>query len=171
MNEEKANTLYKKYPKILSNVYFEIGDGWYDIIDTLCFQIQNHIDWSRQQKARVLLINRAIKSSQKGNDWLMKKLYEPNYAARLIRGGIQEVPEACGQVVAIQVKEKFGTLRFYYDGGDQYVRGAVSMAEGLTERVCETCGNPGKICGGNWIRVTCDLHDKKNSQDQLRLPF
>lgn len=171
MNEEKANTLYKKFPKILNKVYFDIDDGWYDIIDTLCFQIQQHIDYSREMKARVLLINRAIKSCQKGNDWLMKKLYEPNYAARLIREGIQKVPEACEQVVAIQIKEKFGTLRFYYDGGDRYIRGLVTMAEALTERVCEKCGNPGKIRGGSWIRVTCDLHDRKHSDKQIGLPI
>lgn len=36
------------------------------------------------------------------------------------------------QVVAEQVKEKFGTLRFYYRGGDDFIDGLVSMAEGIS---------------------------------------
>ena len=41
------------------------------------------------------------------------------------------------QVVAEQVKEKFGGLRFYYRGGDgdQYIRGMISLAEVLSERI------------------------------------
>ena len=35
-------------------------------------------------------------------------------------------------VVIYQVKEKFGKLRFYYEGGDDVVRGLVLMAEVLS---------------------------------------
>lgn len=31
-------------------------------------------------------------------------------------------------VKIVQVKSKFGTLRFYIDGGDEYVRGAIAVA-------------------------------------------
>jgi hypothetical protein len=48
--------------------------------------------------------------------------------------------ENVAQVVVAQVKEKFGGLRFYYDGGDEYVDGLVSMAEMWAERTCEVCG-------------------------------
>jgi hypothetical protein len=34
--------------------------------------------------------------------------------------------------VIYQVKEKFGKLRFYYEGGDDVVRGLVLMAEVLS---------------------------------------
>ena len=53
------------------------------------------------------------------------------------------MPELVEQVVAGQIKEKFGTLRFYYHGGDDYIRGLVSMADAMTSRVCEDCGAPG----------------------------
>lgn len=36
------------------------------------------------------------------------------------------------QVVAQQVKEKFGTLQFYYTGGDKYIRGLVTMAQAMS---------------------------------------
>lgn len=60
------------------------------------------------------------------------------------------------QVVAEQVKEKFGTLRFYFRGGDPYIHGLVDMACCLTKSICEICGNPGKIKNDGWIKVRCD---------------
>lgn len=60
------------------------------------------------------------------------------------------------QVIASQVKEKFGTLCFYFCGGDSYVRGLVDMVSCLSGSTCEICGNPGKIQNYNWIKVRCD---------------
>ena len=40
----------------------------------------------------------------------------------------------------VQVKEKFGGLRFYLNGGDDYIDGMVSLAEHLSYRTCEFCG-------------------------------
>jgi hypothetical protein len=69
------------------------------------------------------------------------------------------------QVVAAQVKEKFGGLRFYIDGGDDWVYGAISMAESMSYRTCEVCGAPGVTRGTGWIRTTCDEHSKPGSED------
>ena len=68
--------------------------------------------------------------------------------------------EVVPQVVLQQVKEKFGTLRFYYHGGDDYIHGLVAMAEAMTEITCEVCGAPGKDRPGGWIRTLCDEHAK-----------
>jgi hypothetical protein len=68
--------------------------------------------------------------------------------------------EVCPQVVVLQVKEKFGGLRFYYQGGDEYISGLVSMAESWAGIACETCGNPGTRRGGGWIYTACDTHTK-----------
>lgn len=61
-------------------------------------------------------------------------------------------------VVVQQIKEKFGGLRFYYQGGDDYVRGLVTMAEEWADQTCETCGDPGIRRSGGWIRTLCDKH-------------
>ena len=93
MNKELQDKLFEKYPKIFRQKDLSpqetcmcwgiaCGDGWYDIIDTLCHQIQSYVD------------NNKI-----------------------------------SQVEALQVKSKWGTLRFYVHGGDQYVQGLISMAE------------------------------------------
>lgn len=62
------------------------------------------------------------------------------------------------QVVVAQIKEKFGTLRFYYDGGDDQISGMVRMAEAWADRSCEECGAPGTAGGQGWIRTLCPVH-------------
>lgn len=62
------------------------------------------------------------------------------------------------QVVALQVKEKYGTLRFYIHGGDPYIDGMITMAEAISGRTCEICGNPGKIMGESWLKTRCEEH-------------
>jgi hypothetical protein len=72
--------------------------------------------------------------------------------------------EVCPQVVVQQVKEKFGGLRFYYDGGDEYIAGLVSMAELWAGLACETCGGIGKRRGGGWIKTLCDTHYEESER-------
>ena len=151
MRQELDQALCEKYPAIFAQRHgdmretamcwgFEHGDGWYNIIDQLCANIQNHIDWQNEQRTRLLEDN------------------PYNHA----------VPEACAQVIATQVKEKFGTLRFYYEGGDDYVDGMVRMAESMSGVTCERCGAPGKTRGRGWITTLCDVHaEKKDASDDL----
>jgi hypothetical protein len=142
MKEELDKKLCEKYPKIFKNRNgsmqetcmcwgFSHDDGWYDIVDSLCASIQNHINNKRYQ----------------------------------FREMSQEDFDEEHQVVAAQVKEKFGGLRFYIDGGDDWVYGAISMAESMSYRTCEVCGAPGKTRGTGWIRTTCDEHTKPGSED------
>jgi hypothetical protein len=67
--------------------------------------------------------------------------------------------EVVPQVVVEQIKEKFGGLRFYYQGGDDYISGLVSMAESYADIACEDCGGIGKRRSGGWIRTLCDAHE------------
>lgn len=52
---------------------------------------------------------------------------------------------------AKQVKEKFGTLRWYF-GHTDADQGAIALAEGMSARVCELSGRPGRlgVRGGRW---------------------
>lgn len=45
-----------------------------------------------------------------------------------------------------QVKEKFGTLRFYYDGGDDHIAGMVDLAEYISSKTCQYTGKEGSLC-------------------------
>lgn len=71
------------------------------------------------------------------------------------------------QVVADQVKEKFGSLRFYYSGGDDIIRGMVWFAENVSGKTCEVCGAPGKTRGKGWYYTSCDAHAKPGDLDDL----
>jgi len=64
----------------------------------------------------------------------------------------------CEQVVAEQVKEKFGGLRFYYRGGDDYIDGAVAIADRLSFTICDVCGNKGTSNKDGWIATRCEAH-------------
>jgi len=76
------------------------------------------------------------------------------------------------QVIADQVKEKFGTLRFYYhlkgdkinEAHDAFIAGMVNFAESMSGMICEGCGAKGKSRRGGWIQTLCDKcwENKKN---------
>jgi len=127
MKRKLDKQLCAKYPKLFRDrnapinetcMYwggFECGDGWYNIINQLCGNIQNHIDW-------------------------------------------KHIP----QVVVTQVKEKFGTLRFYYSSGDDVIDGMVRMAEAMSAVTCEECGSPGEQRSDGWVRTLCNTHAKSS---------
>lgn len=109
----------------------------------------------------------------------------------LLRDMCKEITEAyqkAGEpinLVVDQVKEKFGTLRFYYHfegqgqpshadpSGGQVMRfraeennlrneisAAVCKATERSGSVCEKCGKPGALREGRWILTLCDdCHD------------
>jgi hypothetical protein len=62
------------------------------------------------------------------------------------------------EIYVDQVKEKFGRLRFYLSKEDDVMHGMVSMAEHMSGRICETCGNRGETRGGSWVVTLCDEH-------------
>lgn len=61
---------------------------------------------------------------------------------------------------SIQVKEKFGGLRFYWnsDEDDHPASGIIAAAEQISTGVCETCGAPGVLRKGSYLRTACDDH-------------
>ena len=133
MNNSLEKLLVEKYPKIFQDRYlppkescmfwgFEHGDGWFHIIDSLCFDIQKYIDFKK---------------------------------------------DIVPQVVASQVKEKFGTLRFYYYGGDDVIDGMVSVAEKFSSVICENCGAPGKVRDIGYIKTLCDKHYEVSDDNRI----
>ena len=95
----------KEGEKVMPSICYglECGDGWYDLIYTLCSQIVNSIKWS-----------------------------EKDY-----------------KVQVTQVKEKFGGLRFYTNGVPDEIHGMIRMAEAMSYKICDVCGNKGSINSSN----------------------
>lgn len=68
-----------------------------------------------------------------------------------------------------QIKEKFGTLRFYYhivldgtagitDAQASRIAAAISLTEELSSTVCEVCGNIGYHCQREgWVKTLCPV--------------
>jgi hypothetical protein len=54
-----------------------------------------------------------------------------------------------------QVKEKFGTLRFYC-GGTEAIHRYIQLAERLSSITCEECGEQGTANGSGWISTLCE---------------
>ena len=65
---------------------------------------------------------------------------------------ISKVDQDCE---ATQVKEKFGTLRFYVQSGSDKVYSLIDKAEKKSEKTCENCGKPGKLSTIGWYSVRC----------------
>lgn len=131
MDAELENKLYEKYPQFFSNkdkgimqscmsMGIECGNGWYDLLNSIC--------WEIQQK------NKNIESQNK---------YNPENNEKLLNFKFD------------QIKEKFGGLRVYYSGGDDYVRGLVDLAETMSYKICEICGNKGEPNKKGWITTLC----------------
>lgn len=92
---------------------FEHGDGWFDLIWTLCEDLEKIVKEEHLQE---------------------------------------------GYFEVIQVKEKFGTLRFYVNGGTNAIYDRINKAEGDSSATCEQCGKqPAKSTSkGHWIRTLCE---------------
>lgn len=64
-------------------------------------------------------------------------------------------------VVAAQVKEKFGDLRFYIDGGSEQAYKVICEAETEASKTCEFCGAPGILRKARpWWKTLCDTCSK-----------
>lgn len=130
--EEFNDHLIKEFPLMFPTpVEVSVGLGWRNIILELCEVIQSYIKW-RNSTRQLLLEDNPYN---------------------------HPIPEEVSQVVVGQIKEKFGGLRFYFTGGDQYINGAVRMAESWANQSCEECGAPGTRRSGGWIQTLCDTHD------------
>jgi hypothetical protein len=142
MKTELQNQLFAKYPSIFREIGgkpeetcmafgIECGDGWHDLIDALCEQIDFHVNWT----------NRITPTYKFG-------------------------------VVAAQVKEKFGSLRFYVDfiydhnldqpamkrisASIERVGGMIAMAEAISAKTCGACGNKCIPEDAPFPRAQCD---------------
>jgi hypothetical protein len=174
MKKEFDEMLCQKYPKIFAQRNlnpqetcmcwgFECGDGWYNLLDHLCLNIQSHIDHNNKQRQREIAKKEAYNNgysavlkfwqgeATKPSEWDEKNAY------KTMKEGVV-VPEEIPQVIAVQVKEKFGSLRFYVEGGDNYTSGMIRLAESLSSTMCEGCGIPSKVKNnGGWYSNICPV--------------
>jgi hypothetical protein len=188
MKTELQQKLFEKYPKIFADRTkpktescmfwgLEVGDGWYDLIDTLC-------------QALTYTYSTSVQVDEEDGKRLGVKPYADSYYFCV------EPP----QVIATQVKEKYGTLRFYYredyneeimslietgkypdlqriiDRYSDYINGIIHFAETASGRTCEETGQPGELhaTGGTrmgWLKTVSKEHAKTVLADRNYVPF
>ena len=145
MKDKLQQKLYDQYPNLFTDRHkspiescmafgIECGDGWYEILSSLCF-----------------LINQHERNIQGQTEYKQKE--NPDYTSDYY------------PVIFQQIKEKFGGLRVYYGGGDDYVDGLVSMAEAWSYKTCEVCGEKGSPNKTGWITTLCDNCRSKNESN------
>lgn len=80
----------------------------------------------------------------------------------LIKAAIEKDPEAAeyGYFRTSQLKEKYGTGRWYLSGGTDEMFALVEAWETETEGICEQCGKPGQLRGRGWLYTACYKHTK-----------
>ena len=63
-----------------------------------------------------------------------------------------------------QIKEKFGALRIYCNYADDLIYGLIDMTEAMSTRICEECGNPGRMMPTHtgWLYTACDEHIRRD---------
>ena len=78
-----------------------------------------------------------------------------------------------GSFRASEVKEKYGGLRFYYDGtlppaAEVLVEDAVALAEARSACTCEVCGGPGSLYGPGWLTTRCAQHAEGRRPEEVK---
>lgn len=159
---EFEDQLFEKYPLVfqernkpltesLIGSGLVVGDGWFNLIDTLCTALQREYDQARQEYERLELQHAELASNDAPE--AHRKLEN---ARALLRYEAERVPPA------VQVKEKFGELRFYLRWSDEQHRALTAFARDLSVRTCEVCGCPGHLRQKPW-RTLCDRHADSES--------
>jgi len=159
MRKELDEALCARYPLVFRDRHenmqntamcwgFDCGDGWYNIIDTLCGMLTSEYRGAKSRYdhlaevgiGNVLYGTKTV--TQEALDEAKAKLDE----------------ETLSVPVAVQVKEKFGGLRFYVQAATDKHYNFISFAESMSYRTCEECGAPGKTYTDGWHRTMCDIH-------------
>lgn len=77
----------------------------------------------------------------------------------LIKNLIDELINLGWDKQVTQVKEKFGGLRFYINGGSDEMYNKITEAEKLSHETCELCGKKGELRTKiRWFTTLCDEH-------------
>ena len=166
MKTELEQKLKEKYPVLFRDTERSVqescmafgcehGDGWYDIIDNLC----GYITDLQKSHSFFLPLKEGVNDD---ND----KSFDGQFR--------------CPPVIFSQVKEKFGTLRVYWNFGevenyeeiksklknpndlDDYINryyntieNAIDFCEYLSSKTCEMTGKPGKLYSKGWCVTLC----------------
>lgn len=178
MNKELSKHLVTEYmeyfeylkdyegPIIPIQFGFECGDGWFMLLDELFGEIKNHIENVNRNRKHELRSNFAKKLDRLRHRLPWKRQKLKNFIFWIVDKfprGVDPMPP----IQITQIKEKFGGLRFYINGGDDSIYAYIGFAESLSYKICESCGtthNVGQTKG--WIYTCCKKCYDNNERAQ-----
>lgn len=116
---------------------FDVGDGWYSLIESICEYLMGDVN---RLRARI----EAQYYSEEKREAFRKELIEAE----------KNIP------VVVQVKEKFGGLRFYVHGANDKQYDYIHFAENFSYHICEKCGTTHNVMtyGCGWMKTLCPEH-------------
>jgi hypothetical protein len=143
VKEDLVKVLKERYPEVIPSDYHQgwPEDGWFNILDAFFAALSGPLLRARTNR------DNAKKYLDQSAFWTHEQLkaYE------------EEVERLEAQLPKLlQVKEKFGTLRVYFDRFDQELGRLVEMAEHLSAVTCEWCGAPGTLHPKGWWKTLCE---------------
>ena len=136
MTEKSWDTLYAKYPNLFAN------KDKTPMHSCMAFGIECNIGWYDILSSVCYQINKHEEQEKSLEKFKQQK--DPSYTSDYYT------------VTFDQIKEKWGGLRIYHSGGDDYVDGLITMAEEMSYKICERCGCPGSPNKQGWIMTLCD---------------
>lgn len=144
--EDLFEEIAKLYPELAKKSlvdYFSTPPGWENIVKCLCQTIYSEVEYAQRElkyyESRELPV---------ADDISLRKT--------ALATALDELP------VIVQVKEKFGTMRFQTTGATPAILSAIMLAQSLSGCTCEECGAPGQRESGDWIRTVCKNHSSKD---------
>lgn len=154
MNEKNTKHLMERFSRFfehkddlgrsLMGFGFACGDGWFSLVEGL-LEFAEH---KAKRWSEVVEIRKRLEAEgrfvEKQHGWITE--YFQRYPT-----------DPFENFEVVQVKEKFGGLRFYCFGGNDEFRGAVDFAEQLSFRICEECGSLGDLMvRDGWYKTMCE---------------
>jgi len=167
MRKELDEALCAKYPLVFKDRNadmrttamcwgLECGDGWYNLIDVLCGLLTS--EYRGAQSRYEYLMQAGVGGILYGTKTVTQE--DIDQAKAKLDEETLKVP------VAVQVKEKFGGLRFYVQAATDKHHQYINFAESMSYRTCEECGAPGKTYTDGWHMTLCDIHAAMNGKEE-----
>ena len=168
MNSKLDEKLCADYPLLFRNRHgdmrttamcwgFDCRDGWYNLINTLCLLLTEDY----RSAKRTYEFNRDMfEKGEKG--WKSEPFTQADVDAAKTKMDL-----AAKSVPTVdQVKEKYGSLRFYASGYTDKQRNYIHFAECMSTVTCEVCGAPGETYTDGWHETLCETHAKETGHER-----
>lgn len=156
MRQELVNELILKYPELfIESKFIDIAcdDGWFNLIDTICLEL-----YSEYNSAKSIYENCLENMGKNMYSWLASS---PIVTPKMTQSLYEEMHSRLTKLPKIQqIKEKFGSLRFYAIGLNKEQLDKVEFAQLMSTKICESCGssapNQVQCFGGIALKTLCN---------------